>query len=125
MRGMSLFFDEEEVVLYKGSYTLAYSDVEAVNKSEGGTTVREVIREGVPKISVKTYASDEWFQKFRQYKAQDSIEVAYYDPEELAFSTMTAYMSNFAFELVYADASVEEGVTSKTLWKVSFDILSY
>lgn len=125
MRGMSLFFDEEEVVLYKGSYTLAYSDVEAVNKSEGGTTVREVIREGVPKISVKTYALDEWFQKFRQYKAQDSIEVAYYDPEALAFSTMTAYMSNFAFELVYADASAEEGVTSKTLWKVSFDILSY
>lgn len=125
MRGMSLFFDEEEVVLYKGSYTLAYSDVEAVNRSEGGTTVREVIREGVPKISVKTYALDEWFQKFRQYKAQDSIEVAYYDPEGLAFSTMTAYMSNFAFELVYADASAEEGVTSKTLWKVSFDILSY
>ena len=125
MRGMSLFFDEEEVVLYKGSYTLAYSDVEAVNKSEGGTTVREVIRVGVPKISVKTYALDEWFQKFRQYKAQDSIEVAYYDPEELAFSTMTAYMSNFAFELVYADASAEEGATSKTLWKVSFDILSY
>ena len=125
MRGMSLFFDEEEVVLYKGSYTLAYSDVEAVNKSEGGTTVREVIREGVPKISVKTYALDEWFQKFRQYKAQDSIEVAYYDPEELAFSTMTAYISNFAFELVYADASTEEGATSKTLWKVSFDILSY
>lgn len=125
MRGMSLFFDEEEVVLYKGSYTLAYSDVEAVNKSEGGTTVREVIREGVPKISVKTYALDEWFQKFRQYKAQDSIEVAYYDPETLAFSTMTAYMSNFAYELVYADASAEEGATSKTLWKVSFDILSY
>ena len=125
MRGMSLFFDEEEVVLYKGSYTLAYSDVEAVNKSEGGTTMREVIREGVPKISVKTYALDEWFQKFRQYKAQDSIEVAYYDPEELAFSTMTAYMSNFAFELDYADASAEEGATSKTLWKVSFDILSY
>lgn len=125
MRGMSLFFDEEEVVLYKGSYTLSYSDVEAVNKSEGGTTVREVIREGVPKISVQTYALDEWVQKFRQYKAQDSIEVAYYDPEELAFSTMTAYMSNFTFELVYADASAEEGVTSKTLWKVSFDILSY
>ena len=123
MRGMSLFFDEEEVVLYKGSYTLAYSDVEAVNKSEGGTTVREVIREGVPKISVKTYALDEWYQKFRQYKAQDSIEVEYYDPSTLAYATITAFITNFSCDLQWADVKAEG--TSKSLWKISFDIISY
>lgn len=125
MKGMSLFFDQEEVELYKGSYVLAYSDEEALNKSEAGTKLREIIREGVPKISVKTYALDEWFQKFREYKAQDSVEVSYYDPAELAYSTFTAYITNFAYELVWADVSAEEGATSKSLWKMSFDIIAY
>lgn len=125
MKGMALFFDQEEVELYKGSYVLAYSDEEALNKSEAGTKIREIIREGVPKISVKTYALDEWYQKFREYKAQDSVEVSYYDPAELAYSTFTAYITNFAYELVWADVSAEEGATSKSLWKVSFDIIAY
>ena len=125
MKGMSLFFDQEEVELYKGSYSLAYSDEEALNKSEAGTKIRKIIREGVPKISVKTYALDEWYQKFREYKAKDSITVAYYDPSALAYSTFTAYITNFAYELVWADVSAEEGATSKSLWKVSFDIIAY
>lgn len=125
MKGMSLFFDQEEVELYKGSYSLAYSDEEALNKSEAGTKIREIIREGVPKISVKTYALDEWYQKFREYKAKDSVDVAYYDPAELAYTTFTAYIANFAYELVWADVNAEEGATSKSLWKVSFDIIAY
>lgn len=123
MRGMSLFFDEEEVVLLKGSYKLSYEDEQAINKSEAGTKMREVIREGVPKISVSTFALDEWYQKFRQYKAEDSIEVAYYDPDTLAYATFTAYITNFSCDLQWADVK-EEG-TSKSLWKISFDIVSY
>lgn len=123
MRGMSLFFDEEEVVLLKGSYKLSYEDEQAINKSEAGTKMREVIREGVPKISVSTYALDEWYQKFRQYKAQDSIEVSYYDPDTLVYETFTAFITNFSCDLQWADVKVEG--TSKSLWKISFDIVSY
>ena len=123
MRGMSLYFDEEEVVLLKGSYKLSYEDEQAINKSEAGTKMREVIREGVPKISVSTYALDEWYQKFRQYKAQDSIEVAYYDPDTLAYETFTAFIMNFSCDLQWADVKTEG--TSKSLWKISFDIVSY
>lgn len=125
MRGMSLFFDEEEVVLYKGSYTLSYEDEQAVNKSEAGTKLREVIREGVPKISVKTYALDEWYQKFREYKAQDSITVSYYDPAELAYSSISAYIANYKCDLVYADVEDDEEHTNKSLWIISFDLISY
>ena len=123
MRGMSLFFGEEEVVLLKGSYKLSYEDEQAINKSEAGTKMREVIREGVPKISVSTYALDEWYQKFRQYKAEDSIEVSYYDPDTLAYATFTAYITNFSCDLQWADVKTEG--TSKSLWKISFDIVSY
>ena len=123
MRGMSLYFDEEEVVLLKGSYKLSYEDEEAINKSEAGTKMREIIREGVPKISVSTFALDEWYQKFREYKARDSIEVSYYDPSELAYSTITAYITNFSCDLQWAD--VVPGETSKSLWKINFDIVAY
>ena len=123
MRGMSLFFDEEEVVLLKGSYKLSYEDEQAINKSEAGTKMREVIREGVPKINVSTFALDEWYQKFRQYKAEDSIEVAYYDPDTLAYETFTAFIANFSCDLQWADVKTEG--TSKSLWKISFDIVSY
>lgn len=123
MRGMSLYFDEEEVVLLKGSYKLSYEDEQAINKSEAGTKMREVIREGVPKISVSTYALDEWYQKFRQYKSQDSIEVAYYDPDTLVYETFTAFITNFSCDLQWADVKAEG--TSKSLWKISFDIVSY
>ena len=64
MKSMKLYFNNEEIALLKGSYKLNYSDVESLNKSEAGTTIREMIREGVLKISVQTYADDTWVKKF-------------------------------------------------------------
>ena len=43
MKSMKLYFNNEEVALYKGSYKLNFSDVESLNKSEAGTTIREMI----------------------------------------------------------------------------------
>jgi hypothetical protein len=77
MKSMKLYFNNEEIALLKGSYKLNYTDVESLNKSEAGTTIREMIREGVLKISVQTYADDTWVKKFRDYKAEDSINVKY------------------------------------------------
>jgi hypothetical protein len=125
MRTMKLYFDNEEIALLKGSYKLGYTDEEALNKSEAGTVIREMIREGVLKISVSTYADDEWAQKFRAYKALDSLTVKYYDPSTLDFEEFEGYITNFACELYKGDVDDSEGYENKTFWTVSFDIASY
>ncbi len=125
MRTMKLYFNSEEVALLKGSYKLNYTDVESLNKSEAGTTIREMIREGVLKISVSTYADDEWAQKFRAYKALDSLTVKYYDPSTLGFEEFEGYITNFSCELYMGDVDDSEGYENKTFWTVSFDIASY
>lgn len=125
MRTMKLYFNEEEIALLKGSYKLGYTDEEALNKSEAGTVIREMIREGVLKISVSTYADDEWVQKFRAYKALDSLTVKYYDPSTLDFEEFEGYITNFACDLYKGDVDDSEGYENKTFWTVSFDIASY
>lgn len=125
MKSMKLYFNSEEIALYKGSYKLNYTDVESLNKSEAGTTIREMIREGVLKISVQTYADDTWVKKFRDYKAEDSISVKYYDPASLNFVTFTGYITNFNCDLQIADVDDSNGYTNKTFWSVSFDIAAY
>ena len=125
MKSMKLYFNSEEIALYKGSYKLNYTDVESLNKSEAGTTIREMIREGVLKISVQTYADDTWVKKFRDYKAEDSISVKYYDPASLNFVTFTGYITNFNCDLQIADVDDSNGYTNKTFWSVSFDIVAY
>lgn len=127
MRGLSLFFDEEEVSLLKGSYVLIYEDEESINKSEAGTKLREVIREGVPKISVSTYATETWFQKFRNYKKKNSIDIGYYDPETLRYTEFSGFITSFKYELQHADvpADLDNPIVGKSIWKVSFDIISY
>lgn len=125
MRTMKLYFNDEEVALLKGSYKLGYTDEESLNKSEAGTVIREMIREGVLKISVSTYADDEWAQKFRAYKALDSLTVKYYDPAELGFVEFEGYITNFACELYKGDVDDSENYENKTFWTVSFDIASY
>lgn len=125
MRSMKLYFNNEEIVLLKGSYKLNYTDVESLNKSEAGTTIREMIREGVLKISVSTYADDEWAQKFRAYKALDSLTVKYYDPSALDFEEFEGYITNFSCDLYKGDVDDSENYENKTFWTVSFDIASY
>ena len=125
MRSMKLYFNDEEVALLKGSYKLGYTDEEALNKSEAGTVIREMIREGVLKISVSTYADDEWAQKFRAYKALDSLTVKYYDPSTLDFEEFEGYITNFACDLYKGDVDDSENYENKTFWTVSFDIASY
>lgn len=125
MKSMKLYFNAEEIALLKGSYKLNYTDVESLNKSEAGTTIREMIREGVLKISVQTYADDTWVKKFRDYKAEDSISVKYYDPSALDFVTFTGYITNFNCDLQIADVDDSNGYTNKTFWSVSFDIAEY
>jgi hypothetical protein len=122
---MKLYFNDEEVALLKGSYKLGYTDEESLNKSEAGTVIREMIREGVLKISVSTYADDTWVKKFRDYKAKPLISVSYYDPAELAFTNFDGYIMNFSCDLIKGNTSAAEGAVCETLWTVSFDIMSY
>ena len=120
MRSMKLYFNAEEIALKKGSYKLNFADVESLNKSEAGTTIREIIREGVIKISVTDIVDDAGVKKYRDYKALDSLTVKYYDPSALAFVEFTGYLTNFNCDLMKADVDDSNGYTNKTFWSVSF-----
>ena len=125
MRSMKLYFNAEEIALKKGSYKLNFADVESLNKSEAGTTIREIIREGVIKISVTDIVDDAGVKKYRDYKALDSLTIKYYDPSALAFVEFTGYLTNFNCDLMKADVDDSSGYTNKTFWSVSFDIAAY
>lgn len=125
MRSMKLYFNNEEIALKKGSYKINFADVESLNKSEAGTTIREIIREGVIKISVTDIVDDAGVKKYRDYKALGSLTVKYYDPSALAFVEFIGYLTNFNCDLMKADVDDSNGYTNKTFWSVSFDIAEY
>ncbi len=101
----------------KDDYTVSYSDVVADSGgvTEAGTTIRDVIREGIPSISVSIPVSLEWLKKLRKLKRQPSLNVEWLDPEtgELSFGYM--YMEDFK-------VSLEHDTSSGGLWTVSFSL---
>ena len=56
----------------KDDYSVDYSDVVADSGgvTEAGTTIRDVIREGVPSISVTIPVSLTWLKKLRKLKKE-------------------------------------------------------
>ena len=56
----------------KDDYSIDYTDVVADSGgiTEAGTTIRDVIREGVPSISVTIPVSASWLKKLRRMKRE-------------------------------------------------------
>ena len=82
----------------KDDYSVDYSDVVADSGgvTEAGTTIRDVIREGVPSISVSIPVSLTWLKKLRKMKKEP-------------------YMDSFK-------VSLEHDTRSGGLWTVSFSL---
>ena len=67
----------------KDDYSVDYSDViaDSGGVTEAGTTIRDVIREGVPSISVSIPVSLTWLKKLRRLKREPYLNVEWMDPE--------------------------------------------
>ena len=96
----------------KDDYSIDYSDVVADSGgvTEAGTTIRDVIREGVPSISVSLPVSAAWLKRLRKMKKEPYVNVEWL---ELSFGTM--YIDGFK-------VSLEHDTSGGSLWTVSFSL---
>lgn len=101
----------------KDDYSVDYSDVVADSGgvTEAGTTIRDVIREGVPSISVTIPVSLTWLKKLRKLKKEPYLDVQWLDPETGELSSGTMYMDGFK-------VSLEHDTSTGSLWTVSFSL---
>ena len=101
----------------KDDYSVDYSDVVADSGgvTEAGTTIRDVIREGVPSISVSIPVSLAWLKKLRKMKREPYLDVEWMDPETGELSTGIMYMDGFK-------VSLEHDTSAGGLWTVSFSL---
>ena len=101
----------------KDDYSFEYNDVVADSGgvTEAGTTIRDVIREGVPSISVSLPVSRTWLKKLRRLKKEPYLDVEWLDPETGDMTAGTMYMDGFK-------VSLEHDTSGGSLWTVSFSL---
>ncbi len=101
----------------KDDYAVDYSDViaDSGGVTEAGTTIRDVIREGVPSISVNLPVSVSWLKKLRMMKREPHVNVEWMDPETGQLSSGIMYMDGFK-------VSLKHDTSAGGLWMVSFKL---
>ena len=69
----------------KDDYSVDYSDViaDSGGVTEAGTTIRDVIRVGVPSISVSLLVSVTWLKKLRRLKKEPYLNVEWMNPDTI------------------------------------------
>ena len=98
-------------------YSIDYNDViaDSGGVTEAGTTIRDVIREGVPSISVTLPVSAAWLKKLRAMKKEPYLNVEWMDPETGELSSGIMYMDGFK-------VSLKHDTSGGGLWMVSFSL---
>ena len=101
----------------KDDYSVDYSDVVADSGgvTEAGTTIRDVIREGVPSISVSIPVSLTWLKKLRKMKKEPYLNVEWFDPDSGELASGIMYVDDFK-------VSLKHDTGSGGLWMVSFSL---
>lgn len=101
----------------KDDYSVEYNDVVADSGgvTEAGTTIRDVIREGVPSISVSLPVSLTWLKRLRRFKKEPYLDVEWLNPETGELTMGVMYMDGFK-------VSLEHDTSSGGLWTVSFSL---
>lgn len=107
----------EALPVQKDDYSIDYTDVVADSGgvTEAGTTIRDVIREGVPSISVTIPVSASWLKKLRKLKKEPYLNVEWLDPETGELSSGIMYMDGFK-------VSLKHDTSGGSLWNVSFSL---
>ena len=101
----------------KDDYSIDYNDViaDSGGVTEAGTTIRDVIREGVPSISVTLPVSAAWLKKLRAMKKEPYLNVEWMDPETGELSSGIMYMDGFK-------VSLKHDTSGGGLWMASFSL---
>ena len=117
MTGMEFLKIAGEVLPVKrDDYSLTYTDVEATSTgtTEAGTNHVDIIREGVPEVSVTLTVTKTWLQKLRTFKKEGVLDCEYYDAEAGKLLPWKARIVDFSATV--KDSSRADGA----VWDVSF-----
>lgn len=102
---------------HKG-YEVSYEDYTGVDeKTEAGTRIRDVVREGIPSISVSFDCNLEMLNQMRYFKRQGYLEVEYFDSSSPSVGLVNDYMFIDGYKEVLSGDIKEGGI-----WKVSFTL---
>lgn len=108
----------EEIPVKRDDYSLSYDDVEAssTGETEAGTKHVDIIREGVPSVSVSLTVTRQWLLKLREFKHNGVLDCEYYDAGAGSLIPWKARMVSFSAKV--ADSSKADGA----VWEVSFKL---
>lgn len=97
-------------------YTLSLQDSDSTNQTEGGTTVRDIVRMNIPSISVSFDCDKEMLLEMRSYKTEPSLDVEYFDPvESNELQKDSMYVTSYSEKML---ADTEDG----GIWRVTFNL---
>lgn len=102
---------------HKG-YDVSYEDYTGVDsKTEAGTRIRDVVREGIPTISVSFDCNLEMLNQMRHLKRLSYLDVEYFDSGSPAIGLIqdTMFIHGYKESLL---GDTEDG----GIWKVSFSL---
>lgn len=112
------YLSVNDVVLpvQRDDYTVTYTDVISDDGgiTEAGTTIRSVIREGVPSIEVNFVVLEDMLATLRALKRQTTVSVVFYDAGELS-DPWDMYIDKFKFALLADDGNSAVYSVSMTL----------
>jgi len=93
----------------KADYSVEYEDYAVEGQTEAGTTIRDVVREGIPTVKATLKVTQNWMAQLREFKRQPTLTVEYLDPETGELSEEhIMYISDFS---------------PKRVWDVSYGIV--
>lgn len=97
-------------------YTLSLQDSDSTSQTEGGTTVRDIVRMNIPSISVSFDCDKEMLLEMRSYKVEPSLDVEYFDPvESNELQKDSMYVTDYSEKML---ADTEDG----GIWRVTFNL---
>lgn len=96
---------------HKG-YEVDFNDYQSVNQTEAGTSIRDLVRGDIPRITVNFQCNREMLQNMRRYKNSVSLDVYYYSPYKIMEHDIM-FVSNYKEKLL---ADTNDG----GIWQVGF-----
>lgn len=116
----NFLFDSTPVPFTK-KQTIAYTNKQSVNETEGGHSIIQTIRKGVFKMSVSTRCLSSVAKTYREFSGKDSFVLTYFDTATEATTTKTVHMENYSESLVAKSQDFDASVTNG-IYDVSFTL---
>lgn len=112
---IELSFNGQKIELAQGSYKESFSNVDKLQQSEGGTTLRSVTRTGIRTLSVSYKCNGTEKAKLEAFSKAQSLNASLFSETTSGYITWKCFMTGF-----YADLIVESN--NDRFYKVGFKL---